>query len=1116
MLQLVLSRAGYGKTEYVFSSIKKLIETTDKSALLITPEQYSFVAEQRLLRDFGESNLSRAENTSFTRLARDVFSKYGGSKLPVLSNGAKAVKMKEAIEAVQDSLVLFGKNKATLSFINSIISVYDEMKSCRVSTDDILRASDNAEREILKRKLHDVSLIISAYDALINNEYYDPANELTRLYEKLCELTFFKDKVVYIDGFSGFVAQEYKIIEVILQQADEVYITFCTDSHLNTDKYDLFSYVNGNIQILRDVTKKANVRFLNPIYLNDKCRFKNRELAYAEKYVFANIKEKYNAPVESIRLFCAKNICDEADNVALNVSRLLRSGYRARDIAVICRDMDKYERELSFSFQKYNVPYFDDERQNISSQPLIMFVRFLFRIIIYSFRSEDVFSFLKTGLTELDNEKINELENYAFLWNVKGSQWKRPFTKSTRGFVEEISEDDRMQLASVNESREYVISNVLKFNKRIKNASVNEICKALYYLLKDFSVSKQLKKLAVSLDKNGKSALAEEQGRIWDMLIDILDMLSLVYGNKTVSISEFYKLLNLMIMNEDLGTLPMGLDNVQLGSADRIRCNNPKAVFVVGANEGEFPKSIVSSGIFSASDRASLIENDFKLYSYGEALTAQEKYFAYMALSAASEKLFVSYIGGNDTASPSIIVSGIKAVFPTLKEEHSPSQADFSCLESRGNAFEILASSYDCNSKFIKSLEEYFSNDAEYASRLNAIKALYKNDEIILSNSDVSSGLFGKDMYLSASRIEDYYNCSFRYFCKFGLNARPRLKAEMDPMQTGTVIHYILEQLLKEHGSKGLTALGDSEISVLVHHYLSDYLKNKMGDSEEFTARFKYQFLRLSRMLTYVVIRLRDEFLHSDFEAKAFELKIGNEQGENTVKSRRLVLPDGGSIEIKGAVDRVDLYEENGKKYVRVVDYKSGNKDFKLSDVLYGLNLQMLIYLFTLSKTESEYSGISSGVLYMHSSRSLLSLERGADRDAVKAEENKSFKMKGLVLNDNDNEIAKHMEHALDGKYIPVKYVKKSDSLSGNIVTLEELGRISSKIDELIVNMGVSLHNGEISQNPVNGSGHDKTCEFCDYNAVCLNRREISKREMKEFDNDKVKEILKEEQHALD
>ncbi|MDO4364570.1 MAG: hypothetical protein Q4C99_08585, partial [Clostridia bacterium] len=291
MLQLILGRSGSGKTEYVFSHIKELVENGEQNILLITPEQYSFISERRLLKDLGENRVNSVENGSFSRLSNEIARKYGAVPLPVLSKGAKAVVFKKACESIKDDLKLFGKNTDNVAFINSAIKIYDEMKSCRVSAEDVMQASVNTEKETLSQKLYDISLIMSAYDSYIAERFLDGASELTRLYEKLVDLDYFVGRTVFIDGFNGFVAQEYKILEVILAQAKSVYITFGTDSHLNNDKYNLFSYVNSNINYLREAAQNAGTSMLDPIYLTENHRFNNDELRLSEKFVFSNVKE---------------------------------------------------------------------------------------------------------------------------------------------------------------------------------------------------------------------------------------------------------------------------------------------------------------------------------------------------------------------------------------------------------------------------------------------------------------------------------------------------------------------------------------------------------------------------------------------------------------------------------------------------------------------------------------------------------------------------------------------------------------------------------------------------------------------------------------------------------
>lgn len=1110
MLQLILGRSGSGKTEYVFSQIKKLVENGEQNLLLLTPEQYSFISERRLLKDLEESRVNSVENGSFSRLSNEISRRYGSAPLPILTKGAKAVVFKKACENIKDELKLFGKNIDNVAFINSAINIYDEMKSCRVGADDIMQASVNTEKETLSQKLHDISLIMSAYDSYIDGKFLDGASELTRLYTKLVDLDYFVGRTVFIDGFNGFVAQEYKILEVILSQAKAVYVTFCTDSHINNDKYNLFSYVNNNINYLREAAENAGTSMLEPIYLKENHRFNNDELILSEKFVFSNVKNTSGDIPQNIELYGAKSITDECDFVSDRISKLLRSGVKASDIAVICRDLDKYQKELQFSFSKYNIPYFNDERQNISSEPLIMFVNFLMRCSIYSLSSNDIFSMLKTGLTALDDEAVNELENYAFIWNIKGSKWKKEFTNSPKGFSEEMSDNDLKKLESINKSREYVVERLQKFNSACKKKNSADICRAIYFTLIDFSVDDKLRGLAQSLNDSGKSVLAFEQGRVWDLLMDILDKFATISDDENITVKEFYKLFNLMIMNEDLGNIPSGLDNVQIGSADRIRCNNPYAVFVVGANEGEFPQSVSSSGLLSESDRNILIENKFKLYAYGETLNAQEKYFAYMALSAPSDRLFVSFRNGSADGAESIIVSELKNIFPNLEVHSAEAEYSVSVAETDANTFEILASNFDDNTEFIATLKEYFADKPEFESRLSAVKRLSKNEDITIKNPDLARKLFKNDMYLSVSKIEDYYKCAFRYYCKFGLNARPRIKAEMNPMETGSVIHYVLECVVRDYGSKGLVELDSRQITSEVKKYLKQYLESKMGDYSEFTVRFKYRFMYLSKLISCVVLRLREEFENCDFEPKAFELSIGNGENGESVKSQAINLPDGGTIQIRGSIDRVDTYTENGEQYVRVVDYKSGIKKFKLSDILYGLNLQMFVYLFTLCKSDNELAGKEAGVLYLHSSRKIYNVPRNDIDLSVLKEDSDAYKMVGVVLNDDENPIAEHMEHDLRGEFIDVKCSAKN-GVCGSIVSLEDMGRISRKIDSLIEQMGVELHMGKIMQNPVDSTNHNNTCEFCDYSSVCANRKEIELKEIEELSFSDTLKKLKED-----
>lgn len=1104
MLNFVFGRSGYGKTEYCFNEIKNLVDCGKNNIVLVTPEQFNFTAEKKLLNMLGESGIKNVRNLSFSRLVNEVSKYFGGSPYPVLSSGAKAALMKKAVDSVSDRLVLYGKKTGRPAFINSMLEIHDEMISCCISPNEMRQLSKKlSDKKLLADKLTDMSLILHAYDELLEKRFLDPASNLSRLYDMLLSSDYLKGKTVFVDGFNGFVADEYRILKLMIKYADSITVTLCTDVPENQDKYNLFAYVNNTAKTLKRAAEECNIE-VNTLYLKQNYRAKNDFMRFCERQIYSESPTIYKGDCNAV-IYRAEDVNDECDYTALTIRHELEKGMKASDIAVICRDMNKYRSRLSYSFRKYGVPYFDDERQDINSQPIIVFIMYLLRSVIYSFRSDDILSLAKTGLTVLTQKKINLLENYIYVWSITGvGKWNTEFTNSPKGYTSQLSESEKLSLESLNKSREYLVSNINKFKFAAKGANAKEIGTAIYQALISFGADKQLIKLAAEIRAMNKNELANEQQRVWELAMGILNDITRVCGEDKITLSEYYDLFCIMAQSEDLGVLPQGIDNVQFGEADRFRADNPRIVFILGANENEFPQNIKGTSLLNENDRAVLSQNDFELYSYGDILNIQEKYFAYMAASIASEKVYISYGGSGNNDAPSSLVTSVLSM---LGNDYEPVQKadipDVLKIGSYQSAFELMAKKFEDNTEFSESLKYYFRNDP----RFKAVENICLNKAEALSNAISAEKLFGKNMFLSASRVEDFFNCKFRYFCKFGLMARPRMKAELNAMETGTAIHAVLEGIIKDIGSKKLSEMPSVQIHILVDKYLSEYLETQFGNSDELTKRFKYQFMRLSRMLNFVVERLAGEFSQTDFEAAAFELKI-DKDGE----AQPYVIPlENGSVSIRGSIDRVDTLDKNGEKYVRVIDYKSGTKEFNLSDVLYGLNLQMFVYLFAVCNDKKcKVNGIPAGVLYMHVSKKSIDVgKKNIEADVEKS--NSEFKMKGVVLYDDEHDIVASMEKDLKGKYIPFKF-DSSNNPKGCFASYEELGKIAKKINNLIAQMGNDLHSGKIEQNPIYGAGHDNTCEFCDYYDVCSIKKEIKKREIEKLADEQVVKILEEEQ----
>lgn len=1109
MLQLVLGRAGYGKSTYIQNKIQEDIQNGLQGVLLLVPEQFSFVTGNTFLSLLGQSKYINLEITDFTRLAYEVKTQYGGIAKPMLDQSGRAVLMSRAINSVQDLLKLYTKNLDSVSFISSMLQMHTELKCCTVTPDELSVAAGHVDKAILQMKINDISLIMGAYEAVISDRFLDSADDLTRLYETLLHTDYLKGRRIYIDGFDGFTAQELRIIERMLTDADSVIITLPTDSiSMASNDFGVFSNVKRTANALMQLAKKEHVSILSPIHLTEPKRYQNDDLRYLEAHFLTPSSHQKDSG-NGIHVYQAANLYDECDYVCRTIKQFLRTGqYRCREIAIIARDLTDYRLPLETAFRSYGLPYFEDPRQPVDSQPLINLVRYAIRSASGSLHTDDIIGFAKTALLGLTTEAVAQLENYVILWRINGLKWTAEFTGHPAGFVSEFRQKDREHLAHINETRRAVITPLLRFQKAVADTNGLGICKAVFGLLTDVRADRHLLAVAEALEQEHLSALAEEQGRIWDLLMVVLDQIVLTIGESPITLKEFASLFELIISFQDLGSIPQGLDNIIVGTADRTIADAPKAVFVLGVNESRFPKTFSSTGLLNDSDRHILNALEIELFSDTSRLTLQEKFIAYSALTLPSEKLLLSYcvsdIKGNPML-PSSIVDNLRALFNNLPFSTADSTADLDFIEGEKAAFELLAARWDETSVFTSSLKEYFLGNEKYKDALAAVVRQRNNQPAKIQDATVATSLFQKDMFVSASRVEAYYHCPFLYFCKFGIGAKPRRVARMDPMQTGTVIHYVLEKLLCTYGSDGLLALSDAVRKDAVNQLLEQYLAGEMGVTDHDSKRFRYLFLRLQKTINLVVAHMVEEFSQSEFKTKAYELRIDRDA---EIKPMVIDLPDGGTLAIRGSVDRVDVMEKNNKKYLRVVDYKSGTKEFSLSDVLSGLNMQMLIYLFCISASENgAFSNlIPSGVLYMPVRRTVSSLSRDADRETVRSNTAKELKMKGIVLDDID--VLKGMEKDLKGRFIPVRSGK---DITGSLISARQFGELGLKIQSLLAQMGQCLHDGNIHMRPVTGKNYEHTCEYCDYQSVCVNKLEREERPLHELDHKKALEALDKE-----
>ena len=1121
MLYLVTGRIGSGKTSFIHELIEQFANGGEKGMTLIVPEQFSFETERMVLSRLGASGFQSVDVLSFSRLAdKLVPQKIKSGKRP-LDDASKTALMSLALADVRDRLEMYAGQVANPGVIKGFLSLYDELRQSCVTPEILRQAAQELKSGQLKRKLCDIAVVSEAYEAEQAQSYFDTSDMLEYLHEVIVQSRYFKNRIVFIDAFRGFTALELKIIERMLIDAKAVYVTLCKERPGAGSDTELFAHTDLTEKKLKGIARKNSISIIKPQNLSMGNKFNNfpknpkryscPELAALETNLFDMAAPVYEQESANITLCTAPDIYSECEYVACTAKKLIREqGYRCRDIAVIARNSESYEAVLRTALRKCAVGVFDDNRQPVTASPLIGFVESAVAAVCEGFSTENVLRCIKTGLTSLSEDEISLIENYTYLWQINGSQWFEEWSSHPRGYGFRMDEDDADALVNINAAREKAIAPLLNLKRRIENANAADAAKAIYALLCEVNASENLKSLAQKLSEQGDEALALEQERLWNSLMEMLDSLAGIAGERTFKAKDLNSILSIMFSAQTLGTIPQGLDEVTVGSADRIRLVSPKVVFIVGANYGVFPAGAGGASALSDKDRKILSSMNIELASFGEYKIAEERLIAYHSFCAASDKLFVCCPASNasgEALEPSELVSRIEKLFPQCNRVDTTELDPMYFIESKQTAFERLAAEKNSGSAVYLALNERFGSDAEYAGRLAALERAGRVRQFEIKDKNTAKELFGSNMYLSASRAEKYYKCPFEYFCEYGMRAGARKPAQIDVLQRGTIVHYVLERLLSEYKDDSLLSLGKKERLDIIIGIMDEYLAELLGGAENKSPRFMHNYRLLARAINDMSQRLVEEFRVCSFRPVDFELKI---EDDGEIPAYRLRLPEGESLKIHGSVDRVDCADINGEKFIRVIDYKSGGKAFQLCDVMNGLNMQMLIYLFAVWENSAAHYGdiTPAGILYYPAKTSTLSVDRGLDEAAIQKEKIKGGRMTGVVLKNRNVVLA--MDSDASGAYIPAKLDAKTDELTGSLVSLAEFAALKKKADSLLVNMACSLHDGKIEALPVKSKTYKDVCAYCDYKGICFHEEGIERREYESIPDSQVLEILTE------
>ncbi len=1111
MLRFILGTTGAAKTKYLYDVMCQLAKNGDEKLIFLVPDQYSFNTEKAFLEMLGPKLSRNIKVFGFSRLCDYVFEVTGNRFLSFADEGVRNVVMDVAIEQVRDNLELFSKRASSTDLTTLMLNSIKEYKKCSITSAILYDVAHKVGDSTLSKKLSETALLYDTYDAILQKSYVDPLDSVTKVSEILSTKELFKDYTIAVDSYYGFTAQEYEVLSKLLVQSKDMYVALTTDS-LDCSNGDLFFVSERTKKRLTRIAKTNDVKIVPHITLTENTRFVSEDIKCVEQNLFRLSKEQCDFHDDGLVVYEAGNIYDEADFVARNIRKLIvEEGYEFSDIAIITRHSDKYVGILDNALEKYDISYFMDKPQDIDTKPLIKFVMSCFDVINNGFDKDDVLSVLKTALTDISVEDIADFENYLFTWDISGKAFFNEFTLSPQGFADDMSDSDKNLLSKIEHTRATVIDALRTFYFDTKDATALEISKALMKLVYKLHVKENLQKLCDVLESEMELELCSEQVRLYNTFVAILDKMVSVIGDYRVSAKRFSELLHINFANTDISFIPRGLDQVDVACADRSLVNDKKAVFIVGAIDGEFPNTPVEAGVFSDDERNLLSTFGLTMSDSVEQLVPTEKYLAYKAMCCASHKLFVSYYTyslGGEKRTASELVTELPSILSNIRRYHSVDCTVFDSMWSERSAFDYLVKRYNHKDPDIIRLREYFSGIEKYASVLDCIERSQKSEPHRITDKELAQKLFNTNMILSASQVESFHLCKFEYFCKYGLSVRERRQAKIDSLEYGTLMHYLFEEFLKKHKDDDFSQITVETIKKEVSQLLDAYVLKHLGGKEGKSKRFLYLFYRVNKTAVRIIERLVQEFAQSKFRPSDFELTVGED-----IPSYTLKVTDEINVTIRGKVDRVDVMESNGKKYIRIVDYKTGTKKYNLSDVLYGLNLQMLIYMSAVNCGGEKYynSKISpAGVLYVPAvSPSVNVTLKGLDSAIADAEKDK--KMHGIIL--DDKEVITGMERDVNGVYIPVSL--KGDTIvdkSGTLASLEQFGALFSQVDKAVGEMATLLCSGDIGAVPAKGI-YD-ACLWCPYSSVCSYKDGDSCRDIEKMSKDEVYSTLmrKEEQ----
>ncbi len=1082
MLSCVYGHSGTGKTEYVYDKIRKNMENNVKSFILV-PEQSSMDEERRMLKKLGMSAQLKVEVLTFSRLCNLVFSEVGPLRLKHIDKAGKLFVIKRVFLEVEKDLKYYGKNVHQRGFSQMVSNLISELKRYGVSADILKGAAEKPDGTDFSAKLWDIALIYEKYDSLISGKYSDSEENLIKAIPGIIKSGLFKGEI-FLLGFKSFTPVNYIALSELLKCAD-ITAVLCTNSL--SDKDGIFASAVSSWHKLKEKAKELGIEIGNEICLENECKLDGRDDLIHLKNSYFNYPDNiYKEETPNLSLVSARDSYDEVVNCAEIISRLCRiENYRYSDFLVLARNPQDYYSAIKAVFEERNIRFFSGEKKRLSGNAFVKKILSVLEILAYGFSYERIMPVVRFGGEEYTRNEADIFENYVLASNITHKYWEQ---KEDWTFEPDA---DRINLETVNKVKRYTVNKVLELKDSIKEGkkqgerkTVREICNALIKWVEKEKLGKLMADRVNSFNQSGEMTLSLEYSRAWNEFSSIINQLESCMGDETITYEKFYEMIREAFSETEINVIPPLSDQVIFAGIDTFRSLGAKAVFVLGLTDGVFPKGYIEDGMLSDDERDLLKEYNIELAPTADFKRREEQNLIYNVLTAPKEKLYLSApLGDKDGKAklPSEIIERIKLLFPRI----SVVGYDGEVSECSSVIFKTLLAGIvkaegeiDRLSKQDKLIYDYFAR-SELGEELKAFAESAKKYEYgeKLTKS-VAKELYGKKLMLSVSKLEKYNACAFAYFMNYGLYAKERLKAGFEANNIGSILHETLEiylSTLKEKDADYSTVSYEDcrrEISKIAE----DVARKSDELLYETSPYYRYIALRMKGVATATAWEIVQFYANSCFRPYGFEVEIG---GDGAFSGMKIQLGDG-EAEVRGFIDRIDMAEIDGEKYINIVDYKSSVKSTNERLEEAGVQIQPLVYA---GIARDNLKATPSGMMYIHMNEPILKFDSEPEDETVEKERRKKIEIKGIVLGDENIVASMDSRTEQGGGYIP--------SGKSSLLSREDMERRITNAEKKARETAEKIINGEIEINPHNDNDFS-ACRYCEFYKVCgMDKRQI-------------------------